>query len=75
MTAATIEARLRRLLLGLVMFMSVGTVVELLLAKHTQKTDQLIPFVLYGLTFLTAFAVLMRAAKARSGRFAGCVGW
>jgi hypothetical protein len=75
MNAVIVEARIRRLLLGLVMFMSVGTVAELWLAEHTKETTQLIPFALCALTFLTALAVLLRPNKGTVWTFrAICVG-
>ena len=60
MNAVIVESRIRRLLLALVMFMSIGTVAELWLADHTEELKQLIPFGLCGLVFLSALAVLVR---------------
>lgn len=74
MNAVMVEQRIRRFLLGLVMFMSVGTVAELWLAEHTKETTQLIPFALCALTFLCALSVLLRPSKETIWTFRGiCV--
>lgn len=74
MNAVTVEARLRRLTLGLVMFMSFGTILELWLAEHTKETPQLIPFALCALTFVSALSVLVRPGTATINVFRGlCV--
>ena len=58
MDASIIVQRLRRFLLLLATAMCVGTVVELLLAKHTEDPLQLLPFLLCGLGFVALIAVL-----------------
>jgi len=62
-SAATVERRFRRFLLVLVEVLCVGTVIELWLARHIQQTEQLIPFALCGLAFLSTLAVLLRPTR------------
>lgn len=60
MSAEAVLMRLRRFLLGIAAFMSVGTIVELALAEHWGDTVQFIPFILAGLSFVVIVAVLIR---------------
>lgn len=60
MSAEAVLDRLRRFLLGLAAFMSVGTIVELVLTEHWGDAVQLLPFVLAGLSFVAIVAVLIR---------------
>lgn len=60
MDASTFEIRMRRFLLIIVQCLCVGTVIELWLAKHIKETNQLIPFVLCGLAFVSVLAVQWR---------------
>lgn len=60
MSAEIVLARLRRFLLGLAGFMSIGTIVELALTEHWEDAVQILPFVLAGLSFITIVAVLIR---------------
>lgn len=60
MSAEAVLDRLRRFLLGIAAFMSVGTIVELALTEHWGDAVQLIPFVLAGLSFVVIVAVLIR---------------
>ena len=63
MDAKSTLERLRMFLLLLAISMCVGTVVELLLAKHTEDTIQLIPFFLCGLGFVALLAMLLRPQR------------
>jgi hypothetical protein len=63
MDNAMILERLRRFLLGLVGFMCIGTVVELLLAGHTENPTQFIPFVLCGLGLAMVAWALLRPTR------------
>lgn len=63
MEMTIVERRLRVFLLGLAGFMCAGTVVELLLAKHTETAIQLIPFVLCGLGLIAVIAALLRPRR------------
>ncbi len=63
MTAEVIERRLRRFLLIMVDLLCVGTIAELVLAKHYKATDQLIPFILCIIAFLSVLAVQLRPAR------------
>jgi len=60
-------ARLRRFLLALFVAGVVGTIVELLLLKHTEDTLQFIPFILLGLALvvLTVHGTTRRRAGLR----------
>lgn len=60
MSAEAVLERLRRFLLGLAAFMSVGTIVELVLTEHWGDAVQILPFVLAGFSFLLILAVLIR---------------
>lgn len=60
MSAEIVLHRLRRFLLALAGFMSIGTGVELALAEHWEGAVQILPFVLCGLSFLVIVAVLFR---------------
>ncbi len=51
MTSLTVEERLRRFLLGVAVFIFVGTILELWFEEHTEGWIQLIPF---GLSILGA---------------------
>lgn len=63
MSSEQILAHLRKFLLGFTIFLSAGTIVELLLAEHTGSTVQLIPFILSGLAIITALLVLIRPQR------------
>lgn len=60
MSAEAILERLRRFLLGLAAFMSVGTIVELVLTEHWGDAIQILPFALAGFSFVIILAVLIR---------------
>lgn len=60
----TVEQRLRVFLLRLAGFICAGTVVELLLSKHTETLTQLIPFALCGLGLIVVLAALLRPRRA-----------
>jgi hypothetical protein len=62
MTTTPVEQWLRRFLLTLTGWLCVGTVVELLLAKHTGDAVQLVPFGLCGLG-LVAVVTALRVPK------------
>ena len=64
MDTTTIAQRLRTFLLVLAGSMCAGTIVELLLAEHTETLVQLIPFVLCGLGLLAVAAALFRPRRA-----------
>ena len=55
--------RLRRFLLILAAFMSLGTLVELALTQHWEDAIQILPFVLCGLSFLVIMAMLLRPQR------------
>ncbi len=63
MDPASVLRRLRHFLLGLAGFMCLGTVVELLLAGHTESPTQLIPFGLCGLGLIVIVWALMRPGR------------
>lgn len=60
MPAELLLQRLRRFLLGLAIFICMGTIVELWLSDHDQQTLQYIPFVLSTLGLLVSGVVLFR---------------
>lgn len=60
MSAEIVLDRLRRFLLRVAAFMSVGTIVELALTEHWADAVQILPFVLAGLSFIIIVAVLVR---------------
>ena len=64
MDTSIIAQRLRTFLLVLAGCMCAGTIVELLLAEHTESLEQLIPFVLCGLALLAVAGALMRPSRA-----------
>jgi hypothetical protein len=63
MNSTTIEQRLRTFLLIISAWLCVGTVVELLLAKHTEELVQFVPFVLCGLGLIVILAALLRPCR------------
>ena len=63
MNDAVVLNQLRRFLLMLAAFMAVGTMVELILAKHWGDAIQFLPFVLCGLSFLVIVSVLLRPQR------------
>ncbi len=63
MNATIVERRFRLFLLIVVEGLCVGTVIELWLAKHIKLREQLIPFVLCGIGFLSVLAVLVRPGR------------
>ena len=63
MKTTTVEGRLRFFLLAVAGCICAGTIVELLLAKHTETAVQLIPFALCGLGLLTVAAALVRPRR------------
>lgn len=63
MDPTIIAQRLRTFLLVLAGCMCVGTVVELLLAKHTENATQLIPFALCGAGLVAVVAALRRPSR------------
>lgn len=74
MDTATVEQRLRVFLLRLAGFICAGTVVELLLSKHTETLTQLIPFVLCGLALIVLLAALLRPNRATLLALRGVMG-
>ncbi len=60
-SAAVVDLRLRRALLGLAGLMFLGTTFELWLVDHTETRIQMIPFVLCGLGVLAVAGVLLSA--------------
>lgn len=74
MDTATVEQRLRIFLLRLAGFICAGTVVELLLSKHTETLTQLIPFVLCGLALIVLLAALLRPNRATLLALRGVMG-
>ncbi|MBI1281414.1 MAG: hypothetical protein GC179_25025 [Anaerolineaceae bacterium] len=60
MNAVTFERWMRRFLLIIVECLCAGTVIELYLEKHYKETNQLIPFVLCVLGFVSVLAVQIR---------------
>ncbi len=60
MNAVTFERWMRRFLLIIVECLCVGTAIELYLEKHYKETDQLIPFVLCAIGFVSVLAVQWR---------------
>jgi len=63
MNAVTFERWMRRFLLIIVECLCVGTVIELYLEKHYKETNQLIPFVLCALGFVSVLAVQIRPSR------------
>jgi glucan phosphoethanolaminetransferase (alkaline phosphatase superfamily) len=63
MNATVIEGRFRRFLLIVVVFLCLGTMVELYLEKHTKEPLQFVPFALCGLSILSVLAVLLRPQR------------
>ena len=63
MNAVTFERWMRRFLLMIVECLCVGTVIELYLEKHYKETDQLIPFVLCAIGFVSVLAVQWRPSR------------
>ncbi|HEU5103781.1 MAG TPA: hypothetical protein VFU22_32415 [Roseiflexaceae bacterium] len=63
MDTTTIAQRLRTFLLVLAGWMCAGTIVELLLAEHTESLVQLIPFVLCGLGLIAVAGALLRPSR------------
>jgi hypothetical protein len=63
MSSTAVEERLRRFLLVIVIFLCLGTLVELLLEEHYKESLQLIPFGLCGTAILTVLAVLIRPQR------------
>jgi hypothetical protein len=59
-----IVGRLRTFLFALSGFMCAGTIVELILAEHTEEPLQFVPFVLCGLGLLAVAAALLRPRRA-----------
>lgn len=57
MTDQVILQRLRRFLLGVVAFICVGTIFELLLLDHTEETLQWIPFIFSAIGIVSVSAV------------------
>jgi hypothetical protein len=64
MNTNVVEGRLRTFLLALSGLMCVGTIVELLLAEHTEELAQLVPFVLCGAGLVAVIAALVRPTRA-----------
>ena len=64
MKTTTVEQRLRIFLLAIAGCICAGTIVELLLAEHTETAVQLIPFALCGLGLLAVAAALVRPRRA-----------
>src|SRR5262245_3621206 len=64
MKTTTVEQRLRFFLLVVAGCMCAGTIVELLLAEHTETPVQLIPFVLCGVGLVVVTAMLLRPRRA-----------
>lgn len=60
MSAQTLVERYRMFLLGLAAFMCVGTVVELLLAEHTEQALQIVPFLLCGAALAAVLVVWVK---------------
>lgn len=60
MNTSPVEQRLRTFLLVTSGFLCVGTIIELLLAKHYEDVVQLLPFVLCGVGFIAVGAALLR---------------
>lgn len=63
MQASPIEQQLRTFLLVTSGFLCLGTIVELVLAKHYKEPAQLIPFVLCFVGFVTVAAALLRPSR------------
>jgi hypothetical protein len=63
MDTSTIAHRLRTFLLVLAGSMCAGTIIELLLAEHTEDPIQFIPFVLCGLGLAAVAAALLRPGR------------
>jgi hypothetical protein len=59
----TVEQRLRFFLLAIAGCICAGTIIELLLAKHTETAVQLAPFALCGLGLLAVAAALARPRR------------
>ena len=59
----TVERRLRRFLLIIVELLCLGTMAELVLAKHYKETDQLIPFALCIVGFSIVLMVQFRPGR------------
>ena len=63
MNAVTFERWMRRFLLIIVECLCVGTVIELYLEKHFKETNQLIPFALCALGFVSIVLVQWRPSR------------
>jgi hypothetical protein len=59
----TVEQRLRFFLLAIAGCICAGTIVELLLAEHTETAVQLVPFALCGMGLLAVVAALVRPRR------------
>jgi hypothetical protein len=64
MDTTIIAQRLRTFLLALAGSMCAGTIIELLLAEHTESPTQFIPFVLCGLGLAAVAAALLRPSRS-----------
>ena len=60
--------RLRRLLLGILLFGLVGTAAELILIGHDEDWWQMIPLVVIGLAILGLGLAMIRRAPSRMAR-------
>src|SRR5215211_2305664 len=63
MDATVVAQRLRTFLLVLAGCLCVGTIVELILAEHTETPTQFIPFVLCGAALIAILAALIRPRR------------
>jgi len=70
----TVEQRLRTFLLGLSAWMCVGTIIELLLAKHYDDPVQLVPFALCGVGLIALLVALWRPRRGTLLALRGVMG-
>ncbi len=63
MSAEIIVERLRRLLIGLAVFLVAGTLGELLVIEHYQETEQYIPIVMCVVALLALGAAILRPQR------------
>ncbi len=63
MKAETVEQRLRRFLMWVIVFIFIGTVFELILLEHYLEPLQIIPYVLSGLGIAALMAVWLKSNR------------
>lgn len=63
MSAQTLVERYRAFLLGLAVFMCVGTVIELWLTGHTEQPLQFVPFIMCALAIAAILAAFLNPTR------------